>query len=55
MKIIREPKEVDFTVDGRELTPEEQQKISAYIQYQKAIRAKNITRLSAPNRNKRLV
>lgn len=52
MKIIREPKEVDFTVDGRDLTPEEQQKISTYIQHQKAIRTKRSTSLPAQENSK---
>ncbi len=54
MKIIREPQDVDFTVNGRELTPEEHQKISAYIQRRKAIRTKKLTRLSTQQSSKRL-
>ncbi len=38
MSIIKEPQGVDFTVDGRELTSEEQQRISAYIQQKKLLR-----------------
>jgi hypothetical protein len=55
MKIIREPQDVDFTVNGRELTPEEHQKISAYIQRQKAIRVKKSTRILTQQSRKRLV
>ena len=43
--LIREPKEVDFTVDGRELTAEEEQKISEYIQKQKTARLRKSTQL----------
>jgi len=55
MKIIREPKDVDFTLDGRELTAEEQQKISAYIQQQKVIRTKKSNHLPTQQTNKCLV
>lgn len=36
MGLIREPLDVDFTVDSRPLTEEEQKAISSYIQAQKA-------------------
>lgn len=36
MGLIREPLDVDFTVDPRPLTEEEQKAISSYIQAQKA-------------------
>ncbi len=55
MKIIREPKDIDFTVDGRELTLEEQQKISAYIQHQKTISTKKSKHLPTQQNNKCLV
>ncbi|QMW03664.1 hypothetical protein [Spirosoma foliorum] len=38
MSLIREPKDVDFIVDSRDLTPEEHQKISEYIRMQKKAR-----------------
>ncbi|WP_165840849.1 MULTISPECIES: hypothetical protein [Larkinella] len=38
MGLIKEPKDVDFIVDGRDLTLEEHQKISEYIRMQKKLR-----------------
>lgn len=34
MGLIKEPKGVDFVVEGRDLTLEEQQKVSDYIRHQ---------------------
>ncbi|GAB3322907.1 hypothetical protein GCM10027299_18690 [Larkinella ripae] len=50
MGLVKEPKEVDFVVDGRDLTSEEHQKISEYILDQKKLRQQKETKRVTKNR-----
>ena len=44
MGLIKEPKDVDFVVNGRDLTLAEHQKISEYIRKQKKLRQQKVAK-----------
>lgn len=50
MGLIREPKNVDFTVLDKPWTEEERKEFSAYIKLRKEQRQKRSTRLATPKR-----